>query len=288
MTARIAFIGFGEAARAFRATLDGRVEGFSAFDIRDDTEMQQAMAGARVRRTGTATDALTEADWVISAVTADQSAEAARSVAGALRPGQVFFDINSVSPERKRESAELVGRHGAAYIDMAVMAPVHPRGHATPSLIAGPTAGALLAGMAELGFAVEAVGPDVGAATAIKMVRSLFVKGLEAITVETLLAAAASGCFDRILASLSQSYPGLGWPEIATYHFERTLKHGARRAAEMRESAATLEELGLRGRLAAEIAEVQGRMGALDADDPGPGDLKNAVAALAAARRSAG
>ena len=95
------------------------------------------------------------------------------------------------------------------------------------------------------------------------MVRSLFVKGLEAITVEALLAAEASGCFDAILQSLSASFPGLGWPAFAEYQFDRTLRHGRRRAAEMRESAATLDALGLSGRLAAEIAGVQERMGAI-------------------------
>jgi hypothetical protein len=94
------------------------------------------------------------------------------------------------------------------------------------------------------------------------MVRSLFVKGLEAITVETLLAARASGCFDEIYASLSASFPGLDWGRFAAYQFERTTRHGRRRAAEMRESGATLDALGLNGALAREIAAVQDAMGA--------------------------
>src|SRR5262249_56453286 len=123
------------------------------------------------------------------------------------------------------------------------------------------------------GFAFEIVGPDVGAATAIKMVRSLFVKGLEAITVETLLAAAASGCLDYILKSLGSSYPGLGFPGFAEYQFDRTTTHGKRPAAEIRESAATLSDLGLHGKLAEAIADVQDEMGGLRSegswrDDP--------------------
>src|SRR5690606_7840071 len=137
---------------------------------------------------------------------------------------------------------------------------VHPWGHTTPVLLAGPLDDALLGRLRDLGFAFETAGPEAGAATAVKMVRSLFVKGLEAITVETLLAAQASGCLDTILASLAKSYPGLGFPDIAGYQFERTLKHGRRRAAEMRESAATLDDLGLYGRLAAAIADVQDAM----------------------------
>lgn len=213
-------------------------------------------------------DAVAGTDWVFSAVTADQSLEAARAAAPFCGAGQVFFDINSVSPARKRDSAALFS--DGVYVDMAVMAPVHPRGHATPVLIAGGNAARVAPALSDLGFSLDVVGPEPGAATAIKMVRSLFVKGLEAITVEALLAAQASGCFDYVLQSLTNSYPGLGWPEFASYQFERTTRHGKRRAAEMRESAATLNELGLTGQLADAIADVQmemGQAGGVKSDD---------------------
>jgi 3-hydroxyisobutyrate dehydrogenase-like beta-hydroxyacid dehydrogenase len=281
---RIAFIGYGEAGRAFRASLADRVAGVSAYDIRDDDEMQAAMARDGVARGEGPADALATADWIVSAVTADQSLEAARAAAEHVRQGQVYFDINSVSPNRKRESARLIEGRAARYVDMAVMAPVHPRGHATATLVAGPAVEDLAEELRELGFSFDVAGPEVGAATAIKMVRSLFVKGLEAITVETLLAAHASGCYDAVLASLSKSFPGLGWPEVADYNFERSLRHGARRAAEMRESAATLDELGFRGALATEIAEVQDRMGAAGREGPAEGDLADVVAEVAARR----
>jgi 3-hydroxyisobutyrate dehydrogenase-like beta-hydroxyacid dehydrogenase len=173
----------------------------------------------------------------------------------------VVIDINSVSPDRKRETSSRVEQAGALYLDMAVMAPVHPRRHQTPVLLAGPDAERLLPELLDLGFSGSVVGERPGAATAIKMVRSLFVKGLEAITVETLLAAEASGCFGEILASISGSFPGLDWPRFAEYQFERTTMHGQRRAAEMRESAATLDALGLHGELADAVADVQERMG---------------------------
>ena len=282
---RIAFIGFGEAGRAFADSL--RAEGnhaLSAFDRKDTREMAEAMAARGVRQGAGPGEAVEGAEWIVSAVTADQSLAAGRSVLTYLAQGQVFLDINSVSPDRKGATATEIEATGAHYVDMAVMAPVHPGGHATPVLIAGGTAAALAPALTGAGFTLDVVGPKAGEATAVKMVRSLFVKGLEAITVEALLAASASGCFERVLASLSKSYPGLGWPENARYNFERTLKHGARRSAEMRESAATLGALGLNGALAAEVAAVQERMGALDFDDLPGGDLETAVAALARAR----
>lgn len=261
---KIGFLGYGEAARAFHEGLSEAGVVVLAHDIlllSGDEAMRAAMAarGAQVAETAAGLGA---ADLIFSAVTADQSLLAVQPLLPHLRPGQVFIDINSVSPERKRQTAAAVEAAGAKYVDMAVMAPVHPRKHKTPVLLAGSFASEILPELLALGFSAEIAGEAPGAATAIKMVRSVFVKGLEAITVEALLAARASGCFDEILASLSGSYPGLDWPHFAEYQMERTTRHGRRRAAEMRESAATLDALGLHGGLAAAIAEVQDRMGA--------------------------
>lgn len=289
---RIAFIGFGEAARAFRESLAAKnpALGFAAYDILLHSEGPDGPCGVAMRAHGveiapSAGEAVSGADWIISAVTADQSLEAVKSSLLHVKHGQIFIDINSVSPRRKSDSANLIGPTGAIYVDMAVMAPVHPKGHRTPVLLAGPIDDDVRRRFAELDFAFDIVGPEAGAATAIKMVRSLFVKGLEAITVETLLAASASGCLDYILESLAASYPGLGLPDFASYQFERTVKHGKRRAAEMRESAATIDDLRLHGRLAEAIAEVQEKMGKLRATPAA--DLTETIEALLAERRSA-
>lgn len=261
---KIGFLGYGEAARAFHEGLSEAVADVMAHDIlllSGDEAMRAAMSARGAQVAETAAE-LGVADLIFSAVTADQSLLAVQPLLPHLRPGQVFIDINSVSPERKRQTAAAVEASGAKYVDMAVMAPVHPRKHRTPVLLAGSAAPQILPELLAFGFSAEIAGDAPGAATAIKMVRSVFVKGLEAITVEALLAARASGCFDEILASLSGSYPGLDWPQYAEYQMERTTRHGRRRAAEMRESAATLDALGLHGGLAAAIAEVQERMGA--------------------------
>jgi 3-hydroxyisobutyrate dehydrogenase-like beta-hydroxyacid dehydrogenase len=281
---RIGFLGYGEAARAFHEGLarDGFI--FLAHDLKL-ADPASGMHGAMTMRGAepcASIAGLADADWIFSAVTADQSLLAIEPLLPHLRQGQLVIDINSVSPGRKRETAARVEAAGALYLDMAVMAPVHPRKHQTPVLLAGPDAGRLLPDLLDLGFSGSVAGDRAGAATAIKMVRSLFVKGLEAITVETLLAAEASGCFDEILVSLSESYPGLGWPRFAEYQFERTTTHGRRRAAEMRESAATLDALGLHGALANAIADVQEKMG--DGGRASGDDLHATVRAVIATR----
>jgi 3-hydroxyisobutyrate dehydrogenase-like beta-hydroxyacid dehydrogenase len=282
---RIAYLGFGEAARAFHDSLAPKLDGgeFRAYDLLlDKPEMQDAMTSRGVRIAAAPAE-LVDAEWIFSAVTADQSLAAAQSIASHLGQGALFIDINSVSPGRKRETAELINGSGADYLDMAVMAPVHPKGHATPVLLAGKTAAELLERFRGLGFSADFAGETVGSATAIKMVRSVFVKGLEAITVEALLAAEASGCFEEILASLSGSFPGLDWSKFPNYQFERTTRHGRRRAAEMRESGVTLDALGLNGGIARETAAIQDAMAASDVK--AVGDLRETVARVLAARR---
>jgi 3-hydroxyisobutyrate dehydrogenase and related beta-hydroxyacid dehydrogenases len=285
---KIAFLGFGEAARAFHDTLAPVLQTgeFRAYDrLLDDEQssgdMQQAMQSRNVSVARSATE-LADAEWIFSAVTADQSLQAAQSILPAIGQGALFIDINSVSPDRKRETAALIDGAGADYLDMAVMAPVHPKGHATPVLIAGSVAETLVGRLRELRFDANVAGAKVGSATAIKMVRSVFVKGLEAITVEALLAAEASGCFEEIFVSLSKSFPGLEWSKFPNYQFERTTRHGRRRAAEMRESGATLDALGLNGGIARETAAIQDAMAASGV--VAGEDLHETVARVLAAR----
>jgi len=287
----IGFLGFGEAARAFQESLKAKQPDlqFSAWDILlDDPDKAASMRDAMDTRGVARTDpaGLGKAEWIISAVTADQSLIALTSIAPHLAEDQLVVDINSVSPGRKKESAALVEKAGAHYLDMAVMAPVHPRGHQTPALIAGAAIKIALPVLERFEFSFNEAGAEPGQATAIKMVRSMFVKGLEAITVETLLAAKASGCFEEIYDSISKSYPGLGWPDFAHYEFERTLRHGKRRAAEMRESAVTISALGLNGALAGQIADTQDLMGALD-PDLANGSVDQIAGAVLAARLKA-
>jgi hypothetical protein len=140
--------------------------------------------------------------------------------------------------------------------------------------------------LTQLDFKFSIAGSEVGQATSVKMVRSLFVKGLEAITVQALLAARAADCFDTVYASLAKSFAALGWPEHALYQFERVATHGVRRAAEMQESAVSMRDLGFEpgGDLADAIASIQSEIGTLGVRlDPQAG-LLEAVDMILASR----
>jgi 3-hydroxyisobutyrate dehydrogenase-like beta-hydroxyacid dehydrogenase len=259
----IAFIGFGEAGQAVSRGLLGQAKPkIRAYDILFD---DPANAGdlkrvAKALGVGIAhdhADAVRGAELVFLAVTASSSREAARACLPGLTTGQLFLDINSVSPQRKVETAALVAPTGAAYVDVAVMAPVAPYLHKVPCLTGGPGAAALAPRAGALGMAMQYVSAEVGPASAIKMFRSIVVKGLEAILLESMVASSEYGVEARVLASLQESFPGIDWEKLAGYMIERAVSHGKRRAAEMREVAATLESIGLEPIMAAASAARQ-------------------------------
>lgn len=248
-TPRIAFIGFGEAGQAIASGLrDEGVAEIAAWDILfpklEGEKLKAAGAKAGIRLASSAADAVTGSDIVISAVTAASSLEAAQSVVRHLSGNPYYLDINSVSPGRKLATEKVLGGK-ARYVDVAVIAPIHPNRHQTPLLIAGPHAGAVAPLLAEMGMQLNVVSDETGKAAAIKMIRSVMIKGIEALTYECFLAAERAGLLEDVTASLKNNYPGIDWKETTTYNLERMASHGERRAAEMEESAATLRELGL-------------------------------------------
>jgi 3-hydroxyisobutyrate dehydrogenase-like beta-hydroxyacid dehydrogenase len=203
---------------------------------------------------------------IIAAVTAASSLEAARSVAPHLSGAPWYLDINSVSPGRKQETEKLLGDK-ARYVDVAVVAAIHPARHRTPLLIAGPHAETAAPLLRALDMQLSVVGAQTGAAAAIKMIRSVMIKGIEALTLECFLAASRAGVLDEVTASLKNNYPGLDWPKMTDYNLERMASHGERRAAEMEESAATLRELGLDPLMVDATVKRQREMGAIGKDD---------------------
>jgi len=240
---RLALIGFGEAASTFaRAGNWGAAA--CGWDI--VPERRAAMADYGVIAASSAEEALGGAGTVLALVTADTALEAARDYAPYIRPGTLWCDMNSVAPDTKRAAAEEINRAGGRYVDLAVMAPVNPQQLAVPTLLAGPDAADAMAELGALGFTnLRIVGDAIGRASAIKMIRSVMVKGIEALTWECAEAASAAGVLDEVLASLDASEKRAPWAEKFAYNRERMELHGVRRAVEMEESAKTLAGLGV-------------------------------------------
>jgi len=271
-TPRLCFIGFGEAGQAIASGLrEAGVASIAAWDIlfpRDEgAALKQAGEKIGARLATSAADAVANSDIIVAAVTAASSLEAAQSVAPHISGNPYYLDINSVSPGRKKETARLLD--GAArYVDVAILAPIHPRRHQTPLLLAGPHAQAMLPLLVdELEMQGVIASDEVGAAAALKMIRSVMIKGIEALTAECFLAAQRAGITDEVAASLKNNYPALDWPKVIAYNLERMASHGIRRADEMEQVAVTLSELGIAPLMTQATVARQRQMGELGRQD---------------------
>ncbi|ASW10187.1 MULTISPECIES: NAD(P)-dependent oxidoreductase [unclassified Rhizobium] len=270
----IGLIGFGEAAQAFVSGWRSEILGvgghrtISTFDLKVEdptlrTGLRETCESLGVHCADNPAEALAAKRIVFSLVTADNALQAAERAANFLAAGTLYLDCNSCSPKTKTMAAGIVEAAGAVYIDVAVMSPVHPACHRTPLLLSGAAAEQAQAALTELHMNAKPAGGNVGEASSIKMLRSVMIKGFEALTAECFLAARRAGVEKAVLASLQSSDPGIDWNKRAAYNLERMMVHGRRRASEMVEVAATLRELGLPDRMAVATADWQRQIGEL-------------------------
>ena len=247
----LAVIGYGEAGKALVAGLreDNPDMPIHLYDIlfaeAEGAAMREKAAEVQAACHDSNPAAVTQADIVLSTVVAKAAPAVAEAAAAAMRPGQVFIDLNSAAPRTKQQVAEILAPSGCTVLDGAILAPVPPHRHRVPILLCGPSAGAVTARLNSLGFNAEDGGENIGAAAATRLLRSTLINGIEALRLACAPAASHFGITERILDSLQQSLPGGDWPERARYLVSRTAVHGERRAVEMTEVAAMLRDIGM-------------------------------------------
>jgi len=249
----IGLVGYGEVGRILAEDL--RLQGVqvAAYDIKlDPTADPKAAAALRAHaeRTGVhlveSHAALArQSDLIVSAVTASQAVAVARACAAGIQPGAYLLDFNSASPAAKIEAARLIDQAGGRYVEGAVMTSIAPYRIRVPLLLGGPSAAALEPQLRRLGFDARLGSEKLGVASATKMCRSVMIKGLEALVIESFTTARAYGVESELLASLAETFPGVDWERQASYFFQRVIQHGRRRAEEMREVAETVRDIGL-------------------------------------------
>ncbi|HYF43310.1 MAG TPA: DUF1932 domain-containing protein [Ramlibacter sp.] len=261
---RIGLAGYGEVGKIFAAGLRPQpgVASVHAWDLKfaaaatAQAELSHA-AGAGVAAARSMQELCLACDLVISAVTASNTLEVAREAARHLRPGTLFLDLNSASPGTKQQAAALVDAAGAHYVEAGVMTSVPPYGIRVPMLLGGAHAAALARQLASWGMDARAVSDELGVASAIKMCRSVMIKGLEALVIESYSTARQYGVEGHVLPTLAETFPSIDWEKQGAYFFSRVVQHGKRRAEEMRESANTVREAGFEPLMTAAIAEKQ-------------------------------
>jgi len=243
---KVALVGYGEVGRILAEDLRAMGVSVRAYDRkladRAGDAMREHAAAQQVELADSHRTLAAGADLVVSAVTASQAVPVAQACAPGMGPGGVI--------------------DGAAgrYVEGAVMTSVPPYRIRVPLILGGPHARALLPALQALGFGPRVGSERLGVASATKMCRSIMIKGLEAMVIESFTTARAYGVEDALIASLGETFPGIDWEKQGAYFFQRVIEHGRRRAEEVREVAVTVREAGLEPWSAGGTAERQAWM----------------------------
>ncbi len=248
---KIGFIGFGEAGFHIARGLRGAgLSSICAYDINARApelgeKIQRRANEAEVPLFESNGELVEVSDILLSTVTANRAAEAAEQSAPFLAARHIYADLNSVSPALKQSIGQMVESSGAKFVEAAIMSPVPRHGAATPMFLGGVHAREFVDLLSPFGMKLEVISERIGAASAVKMCRSVVVKGLEALMVECVLGAVPYGADERVFSTLDESFPGIDWKKLASYMVGRVVEHGERRAREMEEVAATLRSIGV-------------------------------------------
>ncbi len=236
----VAVLGLGEAGGRLAADLAAAGCAVRGFDPARRLEGITNAHGARAAVDGAAV--------VLSVNAAAVALDAAAGVADALAGDALYADLNTASPQLKKELARTLP---VQFVDVALIGVVPVSGLQTPALASGPGAERFAALLRPLGMPVEVVGPRAGDAAGLKLLRSVFMKGMAAAAIEAIDAARAAGAEDRLRADIADI---IGEPLL-----ERLLTgsraHAARRVAEMTAAATYVAELGVSPRIASAAAE---------------------------------
>ena len=245
----VGLVGYGEVGRILAEDLRKQDVKVTAYDLKLDDNRAGALrdhaAAHGVALAACHADLAGQADFIVSAVTASQAVPVAQACAPAVKKDSWFLDFNSASPGAKRRAADLIDGHGGRYVEGAVMTSIPPYRIKVPLLLGGATAEDLAPLLLQLGFDAKVASKELGVASAVKMCRSIMIKGLEAMTIECFTTARAYGVEDAVLASFKETFPGIDWEKQGAYFFQRVIEHGRRRAEEVREVVETVREIGL-------------------------------------------
>lgn len=184
-------------------------------------------------------------DYIFSLVTADQAEKVANEVSSYIKPNTFYFDCNSCSPETKRRSSDAISLAGGRYIDVAIMAPVAPLKHKTPLYLSGEFAEDAASILNKFDMSGQTVSLEVGHAASIKLVRSIMIKGLEALSAEFIYTAKKLGVEDIVVQTLDETFPDFDWKNNIKKMIQRMETHGLRRAEEMHEVSSMLKSVGI-------------------------------------------
>ena len=258
---QVGLLGFGEAGQSIAKSLINKNKiKVAAYD--KNYKKLKIKNNNQIKLTNNLKELAKSSKIIISVVTADQSFIAAKSIYKFLGKDHIYFDGNSVSPGTKKKTEKINKK--IRYIDMAIMAPINPNGYQTKILLSGNNQKESNQFLKKYKFNYEWKGKEIGSAAVVKMLRSIMIKGTEALLTETVTAANKIGLDDKILKSAEKTLNMKNITGLADYFMERCALHGLRRAEEMNEVVKTLKELKSLNFMASAIAKHQKEIGKMN------------------------
>ncbi len=245
----IGIVGYGEVGRILAEDLHAQTIRVTVYDLKLDgpqaAPLREHAAVQGVALAASHAELAGQVDLIICAVTASQTVAAAEACASHLKPAAWFLDFNSASPGAKQRAAVLIDGADGRYVEGAVMTSVPPYRIKVPLLLGGAGAADLAPLLNAIGFDAKVASDKLGVASATKMCRSIMIKGLEAMVIESFTTARAYGVEDAVIASLLETFPSIDWEKQGAYFFQRVIEHGRRRSEEVWEVAETVRDTGL-------------------------------------------
>jgi 3-hydroxyisobutyrate dehydrogenase-like beta-hydroxyacid dehydrogenase len=247
---KVGFIGFGEAASNMAAGLaEEGLRGIVAYDVAWQDPSYGHLIQGRARQAGAtlvpdSAALMKQAEIIISATSASLAVPVAQANAPYLH-GKLYADVNAASPIAMEKVSAIVVQAGGRFVDIAMMGPLSTFRHKVPMLASGPAAEEFHDAMTPYGMKISIVGDAPGRASAIKMFRSIVMKGLEALALEMMPAAHRFGADDAVIDSIMESTGMPAFKKLMHGLVTSDAIHAERRMHEMEEVIATLEEMGM-------------------------------------------
>lgn len=250
MNKYIGFIGFGEAAFNISIGLkEEGIKGVKAFDILLEDDKSAEMVKKRLLETNVdSIDSIGElvksCETIFLAVPAKYAKSVAENALNFMTNDKILIDITTNKPHIKKELGNIYQDKDMLYVDASIMGAVPLYKHRTPTLVCGNGANKMIDLLSVIGMDLTYVGEEAGRAVKMKLTRSIFIKGIEALTLEMLLTARKLGIEKEIMEGLHKSFEVQGFTKMVSQLVISNLIHSKRRAGEAEECAELERELG--------------------------------------------
>ena len=248
---RLGLVGFGEIGNAIGSGLRAAgLASVTAYDIAAFEGSFSALIQSRARKADvelvrSPEELAQKSDYIVAVVPGSECVIAAEQIAPYVSAHHHHIDIGSATPAVKRRVAEILAARGASVADGGIMGSPLQDGLRTLVKISGPGAQAVRDVLVPWGMNLDVVSTELGAGSGIKIVRSIVMKGLEALLIECALAGRRHGIQDEVFASISEFIDARPFMQNVEFFLSTDVIHSARRAEEATMSCDALEEVGI-------------------------------------------